>query len=37
MGSIFAAIGSFFASFGTNACIVWILDEPTMPKHLIEK
>lgn len=37
MGNILAAIGSFFAGFGTQACIVWILDEPEMPRHLIER
>lgn len=37
MGSILAAIGAFFANFGTQASIIWILDEPEMPKHLIER
>lgn len=41
MGSLFAKICSFLGSFGatagTNACYVWVFDEPEMPRSLIEK
>lgn len=30
-------LGGFGASAGSTACVVWILDEPEMPKSLIEK
>ena len=35
--STIAAVGALFATIGTSACpVVWI-DEPKMPKCLIEK
>lgn len=41
MGSLFAKIcsllGGFGASAGSTACIMWVFDEPKMPKSLIEK
>ena len=41
MAKLFASILSFFggigAAAGSNACIVFYLDEPECPKSLIEK
>lgn len=31
-----AAMGSFFASFGSQACILFWVDEPECPKSLIK-
>ena len=30
-------IGSLSASTGTKACTVWFIDEPKMPKSLLNK
>lgn len=41
MANLFAKIcellGGFGAATGSVACVVWILDEPEMPRSLIEK
>lgn len=34
--SLLAAIGSFTANFGTNACYYCFFDEPECPKSLIK-
>ncbi len=31
-----ATVGSFFASIGSQACIIWMIDEPKQPKSLIK-
>lgn len=36
LADILKAIGNFGASAGSNACIVWYLDEPECPKSLIK-
>ena len=35
--SLLSALGSFVANFGTQGCIILYLDEPKMPRALIEK
>jgi len=35
--SLLSALGAFAANFGTQGCIYLIMDEPKMPKSLIEK
>ena len=35
--SILSAIGSLIATVATNGCIFGWVDEPTMPKSMIEK
>ncbi len=30
-------IGSLSASAGTKACVLWLVDEPKMPKSLLNK
>ena len=37
LADILAAIGGAAASAGTQGCYIWILDEPKMPKSLLEK
>jgi cyclic lactone autoinducer peptide len=37
IANILAAIGAGAATTGTQGCIVWLVDEPKMPKCLIEK
>lgn len=41
MGNLLAKIFNFIGNFGaqacSNVCIMWALDEPEMPKSLIEK
>lgn len=37
LAAILAAIGSVAATMGTQACLAWLMDEPKMPKSLIEK
>ena len=32
-----AAIGNGAANTGTQGCMVWFMDEPKMPKALLEK
>jgi len=34
--SIFAALGFGAASFGSEACMSWFIDEEEMPKSLIK-
>ena len=34
--NIFAAVGSFFANMGSQACYYVIIDEPECPKSLIK-
>ena len=35
--SVVASIGSFVASVATSGCIIAFIDEPTMPKSMIER
>ncbi len=35
--SILAAIGAVSATIGTQGCVVLLLDEPKMPKSLLNK
>jgi len=35
-GSILASLGSFAASIGSTGCIIFVYDEPKMPKSLIK-
>ena len=37
IANILCSIGNFAASFGTQGCWTLFLDEPSMPKCLIEK
>lgn len=37
IADLLAKIGGSAASVGTKACSFWIIDEPKMPKSLIEK
>lgn len=37
LADILAAMGAGAASMGTQGCLIWIIDEPKMPKCLIEK
>lgn len=37
IADLLAKLGLGAANAGTQACIVWIADEPKMPKSLIEK
>ena len=37
IANILAAIGNAAATAGTQGCFFYILDEPEMPKSLIEK
>lgn len=37
IASILSSIGNFAASFGTQGCWYLFMDEPEMPKQLIEK
>lgn len=30
-------LGSLSASTGTKACVLWLVDEPKMPKSLLNK
>ena len=30
-------LGSLSASVGTKACVLWLVDEPKMPKSLLNK
>ncbi len=36
VASLLAAVGSFVASMGSQACMIVILDEPECPKSLIK-
>lgn len=35
-GSILSTIGSFAASIGSAGCLLFVYDEPKMPKSLIK-
>lgn len=37
LASILSWIGSLSASAGTTACLAWLIDEPKMPKSLLNK
>ena len=37
LADILAAIGGSAASAGTQGCYVWLIDEPKMPKSLLNK
>ena len=37
IADILAAIGNGAASTGTKGCMLWFMDEPKMPKALLEK
>lgn len=37
IADILAKIGGAAASAGTQGCWIWIVDEPKMPKSLIER
>ena len=37
IADLLAKIGGGAANKGTQGCIVWFMDEPKMPKNLIEK
>lgn len=37
ISDILAAIGVSAASVGTQGCVYWIMDEPRMPKSLLER
>lgn len=36
MASALSQVGSWFANFGSAACVLWILDEPKCPKSLLK-
>ena len=35
--SLLSLLGSFAATLGTQGCVLLVVDEPKMPKSLIEK
>ena len=35
--SLLSALGAFVANFGTQGCMMLYMDEPKMPRALIEK
>ena len=35
--SFLSWLGSLSATMGTKACVVWYMDEPKMPKSLLNK
>lgn len=37
IANLLAKIGGETSILGTNACLFWFMDEPKMPKSLIEK
>lgn len=37
LASLLSALGSFAANLGSQGCLMLIVDEPKMPKALIEK
>lgn len=37
LAMILSALGGMAANIGTQGCIILILDEPEMPKSLLEK
>lgn len=36
ISNVLSGIGSFASTLGTNACVLWYLDEPECPKSLIK-
>ena len=36
VASLLAAVGSAVASMGSQACFLWLMDEPECPKSLIK-
>ncbi|MEE3343585.1 MAG: cyclic lactone autoinducer peptide [Bacilli bacterium] len=37
IADILAAIGNGAATVGTQGCYIWFIDEPEMPKSLLDK
>ena len=37
LAKLFELVGGLFSSAASTACMTWALDEPKMPKSLIEK
>lgn len=37
LAKLFEVIGGLCSSAASTACVVWVLDEPEMPRSLIEK
>lgn len=37
LASLLSVLGSFAATLGTQGCVMLLMDEPKMPKSLIEK
>ena len=37
IASILTVLGTVAATIGTQGCLVWFMDEPKMPRKLIEK
>lgn len=37
IASILTVLGTVAATIGTQGCLVWFMDEPKMPRNLIEK
>lgn len=35
--SLLSWLGGLSAAFGTKACTLWLMDEPKMPKSLLNK
>ncbi len=35
--SLLSWLGSVTASCGTKACVLWLADEPKMPKSMLDK
>lgn len=35
--SVLAALGSAAATVGTQGCWMWFMDEPKMPRHMLNK
>lgn len=36
LSTVLATVGSFFATFGSQACVYVVMDEPECPKSLIK-
>lgn len=36
LATILSVLGTFAATFGTQGCWVWFMDEPEMPNSLIK-
>lgn len=37
LAGVLTVLGSVAATIGTQGCLFWFMDEPKMPRHLIEK